>query len=48
LDPKKGLGEISTLYMADFFALHEYAGGNIDSYFTERHEDMSEIESGYL
>ena len=43
---KDGLQDPHTLYMADFFSFHEYAGGDISWYFEEHNEDASEIENG--
>ena len=46
LDPKAGLGEIEKLHLcSDYFAFHEYAHGDIYSYFDEHHEDLSKIET---
>ena len=46
LDPEQGLGEIHTLYLADYFSFHEYAHGDIHWYFQEHSEDAGEIENG--
>lgn len=47
LDSQAGTGEIEKLHLcSDQFAFHEYAHGDIASYFDEHGEDVSEIETG--
>ena len=49
LDPNKGLGEIEKLHVpSDHFSFHEYAHGDLDLYFEDNGEDMSEIEQGVV
>jgi hypothetical protein len=43
LDPNEGLGDMTKLYApSQFFSFHEYAHGDIDNYFDENGERLSE------
>jgi hypothetical protein len=49
LDPEEGLGDITKLYApSEYFSFHEYAHGDIDSYFQENAESIEDIEHGNL
>lgn len=49
VDPKEGLGEIAKLHIpSQFFSFHEYAHGDIDSYFEADAESIESIEHGNL
>ena len=49
IDPEKGLGDIKKLYApSPFFSFHEYAYGDIHSYFEEGDESVGDIEHGNL
>ena len=45
---EKGLPETETLHLAESFAFHEAAHGNIRWYFREQDESASEIVCGNL
>ena len=49
VDPDEGLGDIKKLYApSPFFSFHEYAHGDIHSYFEESGENVGDIEYGNL
>ena len=49
LHPTEGLGDITKLYApSQFFSFHEYASGDIVSYYDELGESTDSIEHGNL